>query len=67
MLKRKDLTMGTVQHLGRDYRPTPDPVTANEQSNDRGGGDGRNMSPFPEEVLSKEPLPRKYFNKLLLE
>ena len=21
--------MGTVQHLGRDYRPTPDPVTAN--------------------------------------
>ena len=32
-----------------------------------GGGDGRNVSPFPEEVSSKEPLPRKYFNKLLLE
>ena len=32
-----------------------------------GGGDERNMSPFPEEVSSKEPLPRKYFNKLLLE
>ena len=30
-------------------------------------GDGRNMSPFPEEVSSKEPLPRKHFNKLLLE
>ena len=29
MLKRKDLTMETVQHLGGDYRPTPDPVTAN--------------------------------------
>ena len=24
-----DLTMETVQRLDRDYRPTPDPVTAN--------------------------------------
>ena len=30
MLKQKDLTMGIVQHLGRDYWPTPDHVvTAN--------------------------------------
>ena len=26
MLKRKDLAMKTVQHLGRDHRPTPDPL-----------------------------------------
>ena len=29
MLKREGLAVGTVQHLGRDYRRTPDPVTAN--------------------------------------